>query len=685
MATIITDINSVDKKAWSAYVENHADGNIFQTPEMFELYHCSELTEPIVVFAVDDLKNIVGVLLAVVQRESKGIIGKFSSRAVIWGGPLADNADIATSLLKKYSGIAGKKAIYSQFRNIHHCTSIHSSFIHAGFSYQDHLDIIMDLSQGEKALWEQVHKNRKKKINNGHNKGVEVTLTSLENNDYFKKLYPFLLKLYKKIKLPVPSYDYFYEAIKIFESKGYLKTFMATCNNEIVGFTMVFVYKGLVYGWYGASDDNYLSYRPNDVLPWEILKWGANNHQKIFDFGGAGKPGIAYGVRYYKLKFGGRLVNYGRYELVHKPFLFFIGKFGLKAWQWLNSENYRAKKKQKTEVIPAPKIIFGDQIKTEDWEQLITVNKFSSPYQTPAFYRFINSLPGYEANVFATSSGNKISSLVLVTIQKEKGLVSLFSKRGIIYGGPLLPENGISESCDLLNYVKDFYKKKLIYLEVRNFFNFDFIKEYLMVSGWKYISHLNFQLALGGENLGTITKKFQYNRKREIRLSLEEGASYHECESIHELKDLYEILYDLYKTKVKLPLPGFNYFEEMYKQNICKVFIVTHENKIIGGSICPYLPEKSIYTFYYCSIKNYHKKIFPTHLAVLAAIEFGIKNSLKYLDFMGAGRPEEEYGVRKYKKEFGGTLVENGRYVFVLKPWLYKMGVFGLKILSKVK
>jgi lipid II:glycine glycyltransferase (peptidoglycan interpeptide bridge formation enzyme) len=685
MATIITDINSVDKKAWAAYVENHADGNIFQTPEMFELYHCSELTEPIVIFAVDESKNILGILLAVVQRESKGIIGKFSSRSVIWGGPIADNSEIATLILKKYSGIARKKAIYSQFRNIYHCGNTHNSFQDSGFVYKDHLDIIMDLTQGEKALWEQVHKNRKKKINNGHNKGIEVAITTLENNDTFKKLYPFLQKLYKKIKLPVPSFEYFYEAVKIFESKGYLKTFMATCNNEIVGFTMVFVYKGLIYGWYGASDDNLLSFRPNDVLPWEILKWGANNQQKFFDFGGAGKPGVAYGVRDYKLKFGGKLVNYGRYEQVHKPFLFFIGKFGLKAWQWINSENNASKKKQISDSISLPKIICGDQINTEAWNQLIAVNNFSSPYQTPTFYSFINSLPGYEADVFAITSGNKLSSLVVVTIQKEKGVTALFSKRGIIYGGPLVSENAISESCDILNYIKDFYKEKLIYLEVRNFFNYDFLKENLMVTGWKYISHLNFQLSLLNESRETITKKFQYNRKREIRLSLEEGATYHDCEDIHELKELYDILSDLYRTKVKLPLPGFNYFEQMLNQNICKVFIVKHNNKIIGGSICPYLPGKSIYTFYYCGIKNYHKKIFPTHLAVMAAIDYGIKNSLKCLDFMGAGRPEEEYGVRKYKKEFGGTLVEHGRYVFVLKPWLYKIGVFGLKILSKVK
>ena len=41
-----------------------------------------------------------------------------------------------------------------------------------------------------------------------------------------------------------------------------------------------------------------------------------------------GKPNQHYGVRDYKLKFGGKLVNFGRYEIVHKKHLFKIGKIG---------------------------------------------------------------------------------------------------------------------------------------------------------------------------------------------------------------------------------------------------------------------------------------------------------------------------------------------------------------------
>lgn len=52
---------------------------------------------------------------------------------------------------------------------------------------------------------------------------------------------------------------------------------------------------------------------------------------------------------------------------------------------------------------------------------------------------------------------------------------------------------------------------------------------------------------------------------------------------------------------------------------------------------------------------------------------------------MGAGKPDEGYGVRDFKKKFGGMLVEDGRYLAVLNPVLYNVGKIGIKILKSIK
>ena len=37
--SVITNGNNIDKNKWSEFVYNHPHGNIFQTPEMYEVYH----------------------------------------------------------------------------------------------------------------------------------------------------------------------------------------------------------------------------------------------------------------------------------------------------------------------------------------------------------------------------------------------------------------------------------------------------------------------------------------------------------------------------------------------------------------------------------------------------------------------------------------------------------------------
>jgi serine/alanine adding enzyme len=46
--------NSPDKTQWCEFVYNHPQGNIFQTPEMAEVYERTKNYEPITLAVVDD-------------------------------------------------------------------------------------------------------------------------------------------------------------------------------------------------------------------------------------------------------------------------------------------------------------------------------------------------------------------------------------------------------------------------------------------------------------------------------------------------------------------------------------------------------------------------------------------------------------------------------------------------------
>jgi len=330
------------------------------------------------------------------------------------------------------------------------------------------------------------------------------------------------------------------------------------------------------------------------------------------------------------------------------------------------------------------RILLDTEIDRHKWDDILENSPFASPFQTYKFYDFITAVPGYRATAMAIEYQGRYCALAVVTLQKENGIKGYFSRRGIIYGGPVFDPDCHEANELLLVKLVEVMRNHVIYFETRNFFDYGNQRESFSQHGWKYIPYQNFQLKLSGKSLENTLAGMDYNRKREIKISIKEGATYAECQKENDLKALYSILDELYKARVRLPLPSLDFFNAFYRFGIGKVFIVKHNNVVIGGSFCPIFANRAIYTFYYCGIRDYHKKIFPTHLAVLAAIEYGVKNNIDTLDFMGAGKSDLEYGVRKYKKEFGGELVEHGRFLQVTQPHLYALGKIGLKLMAKI-
>jgi serine/alanine adding enzyme len=328
-------------------------------------------------------------------------------------------------------------------------------------------------------------------------------------------------------------------------------------------------------------------------------------------------------------------------------------------------------------------LVRNKEVDRREWEFLLTNGDFSSPFQSAEFLDIYNSLPDFTAEVYAVREKEKLISLCVITIQHERGVKKYFSKRGIIYGGPLI-QNKRTDALDLLlKGITNDLKNKVIYLETRNLNDYTEFKGCFEGAGWKYVRYLDFVIDLKDKTLDETLSLMKYNRKREINNSLNSGAVYDEAKSPEQVAELYSILKELYSEKVKLPLPELDYFLRLFNSPVGKVFVVSHRNKIIGGSFCYYLNNKSIYTLYYCGIRDYDKKIFPTHLAIIAPLEFGIKNDLQTLGLMGAGKPEKDYGVREFKAQFGGKQVENGRFIRINNTFLYNLGKLGLSIISK--
>lgn len=77
---------------WEHFISNSSNGSVMQSPFAFRLFESTQNFEPVLLCCFDEEKTIVGILLGVIIRESKGIKGYFSSRVVIYGGPVLDDS-----------------------------------------------------------------------------------------------------------------------------------------------------------------------------------------------------------------------------------------------------------------------------------------------------------------------------------------------------------------------------------------------------------------------------------------------------------------------------------------------------------------------------------------------------------------------------------------------------------------
>lgn len=163
-----------------------------------------------------------------------------------------------------------------------------------------------------------------------------------------------------------------------------------------------------------------------------------------------------------------------------------------------------------------------------------------------------------------------------------------------------------------------------------------------------------------------------------------------------DIREWYEILRELYRTKVKTPLWPVEFFLEAYRQGVGKFLLVKHEGKIIGGSmvVCKGLSvmgdglrdnKSCVYEWFECGMNVEYKEQYPSVMATWAGMKYAAEHGCARYDMMGAGKPGVPYGVRDFKSEFGGELVEHGRYLCVTKPLLYQVGKLGVWLLKRIK
>lgn len=328
-------------------------------------------------------------------------------------------------------------------------------------------------------------------------------------------------------------------------------------------------------------------------------------------------------------------------------------------------------------------LISGNNIDVIQWDQLIETSPFSSFFQTKECYQFYCSLSFVDAFVYGVQEDNKLKGLVCGYIVSNGGIIKkFFSRRAIVPGGVLLA-NDISEEAieRLMNYTSAQLRKKAIYIECRNSHDYGRHKPVFENTKFHYDSYLNFIVDV--ENCENPFCKLSSSKRRQINLSRKAGVSITESKDKDDLDQFYTILKDLYKNKIKKPLFPKEFFEKLIQLQEGHLFVAKYNQQVISGMISVSLGKDTLYEWFVCGDKEEYNYLYPSVAITYCAIEYAAKKRYKKFDFMGAGKPNEDYGVREFKEKFGGELVEFGRFIRINNKILYNIGKIAIKLMSK--
>jgi CelD/BcsL family acetyltransferase involved in cellulose biosynthesis len=302
---------------WDEYVAAHPKGSVFHTSHMVRTFAAAQNHEPLAIAAVNAGGEIVALLVAVHVKTLSGPASPFASRSIWHAEPICNEDDEGIAglmtLIRWHDRWMKSRSLFSEVRPLSAPGAERVALESCGYEFKDYLNYLVDLDRGVQSLWQGISRSCRQKIGRSERRNVVVEdATTREGID---QMYRLVAMSYGRSRIPLADISLFRSALSLLPA-GVAQVRIARHEGNAAAGGIALLYKRRMYAWYGGTS-RAQGVSPFDCLTWDELRWGCQNGQQLYDFGGAGWPGEEYGPREFKSKFGGQLVNYGRYQKVY--------------------------------------------------------------------------------------------------------------------------------------------------------------------------------------------------------------------------------------------------------------------------------------------------------------------------------------------------------------------------------
>jgi serine/alanine adding enzyme len=263
------------------------------------------------------------------------------------------------------------------------------------------------------------------------------------------------------------------------------------------------------------------------------------------------------------------------------------------------------------------------------------------------------------------------------------GLLRHFTTRAVAYGSVLCAPGteGQEALAMLLRTYKRQVKGNSLFTELRNLSDLTSIQSTLQGNGFIHEGHLNFLIDIGlpvDKVWGNIRKSARKKIKKALKKKQLEVIEVHNHSQVTTCYSIFQKSY----TAAHVPLADRSLFEAvldiLHPKGMAKFLLGRVEDTYVAASAA--LLYKDVIYGWYRGFNRAYSSYLPNDLMVWYILEWGAKNGYHIFDFGGAGKPDEDYGPRRFKAKFGGTMVNYGRNICTHHPHFLRFSQWGYQL-----
>jgi len=318
----------------------------------------------------------------------------------------------------------------------------------------------------------------------------------------------------------------------------------------------------------------------------------------------------------------------------------------------------------------------SNELSLPDWDSFLTSCSESSIFHTPQMMEVFRHTQGHSPQLMAARNGDgSPRSLVLaVRIQTLCRWKSQFNTREVLYGG-VLHQPGPDAAQAVRQLMSGYCEKNLqhsLFIEIRNEVDTTAVHPALLDSGFTFEPYLNYVIDLAPSE-AQLFQNVSRTHRQCIRKAERAGVGVEEIgrENISDFQRLIELTY----SRVRMPHPHVSLFEAavdiLVPENRASFLLARKQSHFIGALALLFHRSRA-YAWYLGSDDDFFN-CYPNHFLIWEAIKRARNRGCRIFDFVGAGRPDEPYGVRTFKSRFGGQLQNYGRYYKINSPLAYAL------------